>query len=49
MAQVTFLPPAKGAIAASIPVLIIAGVFRAVQNSTLFDTVNSNWSNIGMV
>ena len=47
MASVTFWPPLFGTTLASIPVMIVAGFLKFMQNSTAFEDVRSSWSEYG--
>eukprot|EP00349_Pseudokeronopsis_sp_Brazil_P005318 CAMPEP_0202974366 /NCGR_PEP_ID=MMETSP1396-20130829/59797_1 /ASSEMBLY_ACC=CAM_ASM_000872 /TAXON_ID= /ORGANISM="Pseudokeronopsis sp., Strain Brazil" /LENGTH=214 /DNA_ID=CAMNT_0049708053 /DNA_START=394 /DNA_END=1035 /DNA_ORIENTATION=+ len=47
MAQVIFIPPAKGTVIASVPVLIISGMLKYWQSKEFFSDLNTNWSFLG--
>jgi len=47
MAKVTFLPPAKGTLAASLPVVAAAFLMKAMQNMEMFSDVYANWAEFG--
>jgi len=47
MAKVTFRPPAIGTTLASVPVGIVAGLLKIMQESDLFIDTRANWSELG--
>ncbi len=46
MARVIFKPPAVGSILGAIPVLIVAGILKMVQDEGFFDDIPVDWVNI---